>query len=335
MPITRAKATALLNQREMALYDDSRANAIRNLDQKALSTRISRAREARDRARDLVQRQKLSSRDRTGNKRGTSGLANQRSKDKVELTTDILRRFEAQLDKAADADAAPRASTKAGKKAPRKSASRRADRRDARKTTRKAARGAGRKAASGSATTAATKKSSAKKSAGSASKSTRPATRTAAKKTGAAKAGARRASPTTAGATRSGARKTATGKAVAAKAGASGGGANKTAKTSARKTAKKTAERKSATRKLTPKQALKRTRALLEAKQARDREPKPWETLGGHGPDAAGQPGFQSGTAARRALELHAGEARIPAIQGSISTRDRINQGKRDHRGGD
>jgi hypothetical protein len=329
MPITRAKATALLNQREMALYDDSRANAIRNLDQKALSTRITRAREARNRARDLVQRQKLSSRDRTGNKRGTSGLANQRSKDKVELTTDILRRFEAQLDKVADADATPRASAKAGRTPARKAASRRADRRDARKTTR----GASRAPASGSVKnkTATTKKSSAKKSAGSTSRSTRPATRTAAKKSGTAKAGARKTGPTTAGAARSAAGKAGTGKAVTAKAGASRRGTKKTAK----KAAKKTAARKSATRKLTPKQALKRTRALLEAKQARDREPKPWETLGGHGPDAAGQPGFQSGTAARRALELHAGESRMPAIKGSISTRDRINQGKRDHRGGD
>ena len=62
MPITRTKATTLLNQREMALFDDSRANALRKLDEKALSARITRARAGRDRARDLVQRQKLSSR---------------------------------------------------------------------------------------------------------------------------------------------------------------------------------------------------------------------------------------------------------------------------------
>lgn len=112
MPITRAKATVLLNQREMSLYDDSRANAIRGLDAKALSSRITRARDARSRARDLVQRQKLSSRDRTGNKRGTSGQANQRSKDKAELMADILRRFETQL---ANIDDKPTAKPAAGK----------------------------------------------------------------------------------------------------------------------------------------------------------------------------------------------------------------------------
>ena len=94
MPITRAKATSLLNQREMALYDDSRINALRQLDGKSLQARISRARTARDRARDLVQRQKLSTRDATGSKRGNSGMANQRSKEKVEILADILTRFE-------------------------------------------------------------------------------------------------------------------------------------------------------------------------------------------------------------------------------------------------
>lgn len=94
MPITRAKAVSLLNQREMALYDDSRINALRHLDGKDLQSRIGRARTARDRARDLVQRQKLSTREATGSKRGTSGMANQRSKDKAELLADILTRFE-------------------------------------------------------------------------------------------------------------------------------------------------------------------------------------------------------------------------------------------------
>jgi hypothetical protein len=94
MPITRARAVSLLNQREMALYDDSRINALRQLDEKSLQARISRARTARDRARDLAQRQKLQTRERTGAKRGFSGAANQRSLDKADLLTDILGRFE-------------------------------------------------------------------------------------------------------------------------------------------------------------------------------------------------------------------------------------------------
>ncbi|TDK28695.1 hypothetical protein E2F46_02180 [Luteimonas aestuarii] len=328
MPITRAKATALLNQREMALYDDSRANAIRELDEKALSVRISRARDLRDRARDLVQRQKLSSRDRTGNKRGASGVANQRSKDKVELTTDILRRFEAQLDKVADANtgtgkkAAKKNAKKAAKTPARKSASRRSDRRDARKATRDATRSA--KAAKPAA-----KKSPARKTA--AGKTTKAATGKAADrktKSAATKATvAKKASAKTTEKKRSAAAKPAPARKAAARTAATKSPVAKAARKKAGKSARKTAT----TKPLTPRQALKRTQSLLKAKQERDRAPKPWESLDG-GASAPGQPGYQSGAAARRAQELHAGEARMPAIKGSISTRDRINQGKRDSR---
>ena len=44
------------------------------------------------------------------------------------------------------------------------------------------------------------------------------------------------------------------------------------------------------------------------------------------------QPGFQSDEARAKAEELHAGESRMQAIQGSIGTQDRHNQGKRDSR---
>jgi len=134
MPVTRAKATSLLNQREMALFDDSRANALRKLDEKALQARISRARDGRDRARDLVQRQKLNSRAATGSKRGISGEANARSKEKAEVMADILTRFEQQLAKcqnsAAPAKAASTAASKPAapvQKTARTSASKRAD----------------------------------------------------------------------------------------------------------------------------------------------------------------------------------------------------------------
>ena len=73
MPITRHQAQALLNAGEMELYDESRSNPLRKLDAAALEKRIARARRARDRARDLTQRQKLASRAATGSKRGTSG----------------------------------------------------------------------------------------------------------------------------------------------------------------------------------------------------------------------------------------------------------------------
>ncbi|HRN62578.1 MAG TPA: hypothetical protein PK743_12115 [Luteimonas sp.] len=253
MPITRAKASQLLNQKEMALYDDSRINGLRQLDARGLASRIKRARDARDRANDLVRRQKLASRERTGSKRGASGVANQRSKDKAALMADILKRFETRLreverEAKASAKAAPaKKKTAAAKAAPKKSASK------------------------------------------------KPAT----------------------------AKKTAPKKAAAGKT------TSKTA--TARKTAP--ARRSRSTRRITPEQALAQTHALLDAKQAQDAEPKPWQGNPDHASASSGQPGFQSDSAARRARRLHAAEARIPAIQGSISTRDRINQGKRDHRG--
>lgn len=243
MQITRAKATALLNKGEMQLYDDSRHNPIRGFTLKQLQGRVTRARAARDRARDLVRRQKLASRERTGSKRGTSGAANQRSKDKLEILADILKRFEARAREVAKADqagAGKASAKKAAKTAPRK----------------------------------ATKKAAGKKAT---------------------------------------AKKAATGKA-------------------AKKTPKKAA-RKKAARKVTAKQALRSTRKVLEAKQAEARQPKPWQDIGGHAGQVAGD-GFQSGAAAHRAADLHAAESRLQAIHGSVGTRDRINQGKRDSKGG-
>ncbi|WP_187775605.1 hypothetical protein [Luteimonas suaedae] len=273
MAITRAKATGLLNKTEMGLYDDSRANALRRLGEAELGRRIERTRKARDRARDLVQRQKLAARGRTGGKRSPGAADNQRSKDKAELLADILKRFEAQLKQARTAGAAAARAGKtpakraAGKKTPAKAPAKRAPTRPAAKKT-------------------AAKKTATKK--------------TAAKKTATKKA----AGKATKGTTKP-AKKAATGK---------------PAKKSARK------------RGITPQQALANTRALLEAKQEQARQPKPWQSTDGQGERAA-DTGFQSSDAARRAEDLHAGESRLPAIQGSISTRDRLNQGKRDHRG--
>jgi hypothetical protein len=81
---------------------------------------------------------------------------------------------------------------------------------------------------------------------------------------------------------------------------------------------------------ISPDQALANTRALLEAKKRQDREGPAWQHLDGSASPAAGR--YQSPEARSRAEELHAGESRMPAIEGSISTRDRKNQAKRDKR---
>ena len=96
----------------------------------------------------------------------------------------------------------------------------------------------------------------------------------------------------------------------------------------------KAAPKKRASRRgLTPARALENTRSLLEAKHERDRTPQPWQSLD-PAADHTPEPGYQSPQAAGKAKELHAGEARLAPIHGSISTRDRRNQGKRDHRNG-
>jgi hypothetical protein len=82
---------------------------------------------------------------------------------------------------------------------------------------------------------------------------------------------------------------------------------------------------------ITPEQALENTRKLLEAKQEHDRQTPAWQQLdGSHA--AIVHDGYQSDEAAAKATELHAAESRLQGTQGSISTQDRHNQGKRDSR---
>jgi len=248
MPISRQQAQGLLSVAEMELYDESRSNPLRKLDEAALQKRIERTRRSRERARDLVQKQKLASRAATGSKRGASGLANQRSKDKAGLLDDILKRFEGAL-KATTKPAAREASqadTIAPAIATRRSTSR------PKKSTRRVASRAALRQAAGDAGTA-------------------------------AKAPAR--------------------------------------KTSARDVAAKKRI-----------QATRAKKKLLEKKTARDREPKAWQALDANAAPAVAAPGFQSSGAAGKAKRLHAGESRMKPIQGSISTRGKRNQGKRDAR---
>ncbi len=359
MPITRAKARQLLNQKEMALYDESRVNGLRQLDAKALATRITRARAARARARDLVRRQKLDSRTRTGSKRGTSGTANQRSKDKAELMADILGRFETHL-RELDRPAAGSRKTASKKTVPKKVATRKVATKSA---TRKAT---ARKTSTGKAATkkAATKKAAAKKAAAKTgttrSRAGQAVTRKAAgsrleKKTASTTAVGRKTAkaPQSNGqpdrGRQSGDRRTgkADTRASTPKVPASGQPDTSSAGSQRFRTASQASSdrraggdtapaagsrtRRPRKRPLTPEQALAQTQALLEAKQARDSEPKPWADIGGEAA-TAGSPGYQSDSAARRAKRLHAAEMRLPANQGSISTHDRINQGKRDRR---
>lgn len=83
---------------------------------------------------------------------------------------------------------------------------------------------------------------------------------------------------------------------------------------------------------ITPEQALENTRKLLAAKQANARKPPPWQEHGDNQAVPVPKPGFESESARVQALELHQDEMRLSAIEGSISDRDRRQQGKRDSR---
>jgi hypothetical protein len=335
MPYTRTQADALLTQAEMKLFDESRANPIRKLDGKALASRVDRSRKLRDKARDQLQRQKLASRSRTGSKRGASGDANRRSKDKAELLADILKRFEVQAKAVRKQDrdegAAGKKKVTAKKAAPGKPAVARkaAAKKAAAKKSPAGKPAASKKAAaskSGASRTsgrepAAAAKPAANKSAAKKAASKHAASKKAApKKSAPKKAAPKKATKGTSTASRAPVRKTATGSG-SSRADATGAGAG--AKPGKR-------ARKSARRPISPEQALANTRALLEAKKRHDREGPAWQHIDGAASPAAGP--YQSPEARSRAVELHAGESRMTAIEGSISTRERKNQAKRDKR---
>lgn len=268
MAFTRAQATGLLNKTEMRLFDDSRANALRRLDRRALMARITRSRAARDRARDLLKRQRIAA--RKGGPAGRDGVAD-RTARKERLLVEILERF---------VDARRRAPAEAAS-APMPAA--------------KKASGATARKVSGPTV----KKVSTPK------KAARPAAKGTTKKAATTKSPARKA-----------AARTGTGSAVPVK---------KAAGRETRRAGK-------AVGTVTSEGALETTHRLLEAKQERDRSPRPWQAF-----DQAAapvpEPGYQSPQAASKAQELHAGESRMTPIHGSISTHDRRNQGKRDSRG--
>ena len=159
MPFTRAQATDLLNQTEMRLFDDSRANALRGLDRAALAARVARARTARDRARDLLKRQRAAA--RKDGPAGRDGVA-ARTARKEELLVEVLDRFVAARRAAPAASArktTPAAARKAAEPVAKQRAAKKATTASAKKATataKKAATATARKAATGAATRAST-----------------------------------------------------------------------------------------------------------------------------------------------------------------------------------
>jgi hypothetical protein len=97
MPHNRASAKKLLTASELALFDAGRREEIGALDERTLKSKIGRTRRLRDKYRDLARRQHLTTRSRTGTKRGPTGDSNFRTAEKDVLFTELLGRFEARL----------------------------------------------------------------------------------------------------------------------------------------------------------------------------------------------------------------------------------------------
>jgi hypothetical protein len=185
------------------------------------------------------------------------------------------------------------------------------------------------KAAAKKSTSKATKKAATKKSAAKKATAKKTAGKATAKKTTARKTAAKKATRSAAGTVKGMAKKSG---AAAAKKTATGA-AKLAGKAAAKKSAgRKVAKKQAAPRRVTPKQATAKMRELLEQKQEHDRQPQPWQALDTPGNGGGNHNlGTQSVEPAKIA-ELHAGESREKAIQGSMSSQDRRNQGKRDRR---
>lgn len=311
-PITKAHAAKLLTAAEMKLYEESRVHTLRALSASQIDRRILRMRDLRDRARDLLQRQRVAMRERTGSKRGETGEAvQQRSKDKIALLSNMLKRFEGQLKIARKAEAAGQPP----KNAPKRHATRKAAK------TRTTAPGkdftaarmrSRRKDADEAADTMRARKNPAT----SASVDDLPMPRATANKKVAAKKAAAKKAP---------ARKSVTKKAV-------------TEKSASRKTASKKVSAKKAPAKkpaATQPAAPVATHAPVNALPGGETGGKRTANL--KALNASGGSALHKGYADVRArniaLEQKLEAGRKTPIQGHVSSRGRRNQGKRDGRG--
>jgi hypothetical protein len=99
MPTERATARKLLSSAEFGLFEASRRDGICVLSAAELKRKVERTRRLRDKYRDLYKRQRLAMRELTGTKRGNSGAANARTKEKAAIFQDLLTRFQVRQDR--------------------------------------------------------------------------------------------------------------------------------------------------------------------------------------------------------------------------------------------
>ncbi len=95
MPFNRNHVRAFLAKTEIDLFESSLGADLKALTAADVQRRIDRTRKLRTKYRDLLQRQKLTTRARTASKVGTSGDANERTAKKAKAFDETLMRFEA------------------------------------------------------------------------------------------------------------------------------------------------------------------------------------------------------------------------------------------------
>lgn len=96
MSFNRNHVRAFLAKTEIGLFESSLGADLKAPSAAEVQRRIDRTRKLRDKYRDLLRRQKLATRARTGSKRGISGVANERTAKKAKAFEEALARFEAQ-----------------------------------------------------------------------------------------------------------------------------------------------------------------------------------------------------------------------------------------------
>lgn len=102
MPAPRIAEKELLTADEMALFTLSQDSArLTQHSHAQLRDHIARARNLRDRARDMYRRQVGRTRSATGNKRGFSGMANERTRQKGQVLHGVVERLVEARDKLA------------------------------------------------------------------------------------------------------------------------------------------------------------------------------------------------------------------------------------------
>jgi hypothetical protein len=119
MPFNRNHVRAFLARTEIDLFESSLGAELKALSAADVQRRVERTRKLRDKYHDLLRRQKLATRARTGSKTGSSGEDNERTAKKAKAFDETLARFETQAKHLAAATKKAAAKSKSPAKAAR------------------------------------------------------------------------------------------------------------------------------------------------------------------------------------------------------------------------